>query len=123
MKKVAIILALAAALGLGLLVPRGPAAPALPHKPDKYEYAELRYYETAVPGGGKVLMYCWSTADAEIEAVGWEGMAAALKAPESKKEGMRTHRLRVFNAISRDGWEDVPHRNEGNVWAFRRRVP
>jgi hypothetical protein len=123
MKKVAVTLALALALGFGLFVTRGPAAPALPDKLVKYEFAELRYYERAVAGGPNVLMYCWSTADGEIEAVGWEGMAAALKAPESKKEGMRTHRLRVFNAISRDGWEDVPHRNEGNVWAFRRRLP
>ena len=47
----------------------------------------------------------------------------AKQAPESKRGGLHTDRLRVFNAISRDGWEEVPHRREGNVWAFRRRVP
>jgi hypothetical protein len=123
MKNVTVALALATALGLGLLVPKGPAAPALPDKLVKYEYGELRYYQGGPPGAAPVLMYRWCTADGEIEAVGWEGMAAALKAPESKKAGVHTDRLRVFNAISRDGWEDVPHRNESNAWAFRRRVP
>jgi predicted metal-dependent phosphoesterase TrpH len=123
MRKVLVISLVAAALGLGLLVPRGSSAPALAEKPVRYEYAELRYYQRAAPGGPPVLMYRWCTADEEIEALGWEGMAAALKAPESKRDGLHTHRIRVFNAIWRDGWEDVPHRNEGNVWAFRRRVP
>jgi len=123
MRSFVLVFAVAAALTLGLLVPRGSSAPALPDKPVKYEFAELRYYQRAVPGAAPVMMYSWCTADEEFEALGWEGMAARLKAPESKQEGLHTHRLRVFNAISREGWEDVPHCNEGNVWAFRRRAP
>lgn len=121
-RKLIVVVLVAVVLTLGLLVPRGTTAPNLSDKPVRYEFAELRYYQRAVPGGPNVVMYRWCTADEEVEAQGWEGMAAALKAPESKKGGLHTDRLRVFNAISRDGWEDVPHRNEGNVWAFRRQV-
>ena len=123
MRKVVVVALFAGALALGLLVPRGSSAPALADKPPRYEFAELRYYQQGVPGGQPVIMYCWSTADEEIAAPGWDGLADALQAPKSKKGGARTDRLRVFNAIGRDGWEELLHQREGNVWAFRRRVP
>src|SRR5439155_24453628 len=60
MRKFVIGAAVVAALALGLLVPRGPAAAAPEDKPAKYEYAELRYTRgfggmpgmPAFPGGG-----------------------------------------------------------------------
>jgi len=122
MRRLLIAFAVTAALTFGLLVPRGSSAPALPDKPVRYEFAELRYYQVAGAGGKNILVYRWTTADDDFEGLGWEGMASRLKAPETKQEGPYTHRLRVFNAISRDGWQDVPHRNESNVWVFRRRV-
>jgi hypothetical protein len=123
-RKLLVAFLIAGALALGLLVPHGSSAPALVDKPARYEYAELRYYQQSVPGAPAVTMYCWCTADEEIVAPGWNRLADALKAPASKKGGNYTDRLRVFNAIGRDGWEEVEHRREGNVWAaFRRRVP
>jgi hypothetical protein len=123
MRKVVVVSLVVAALAFGLLVPRGTTAPALADKPVRYEYADLRYYQEGVPGMPPVTMYCWSTADEEVVAPGWDGLADALQAPKSKKGGTRTDRLRVFNAIGRDGWEELPHRHECNVWAFRRGVP
>ena len=36
-------------------------------------------------------------------------LAEALQAPTSKKGGTHADRLQVFNAIGRDGWEEVLH--------------
>src|SRR5687767_7150015 len=52
MRKLLVITALAAVLTLGLLTPRGASAPALPDKPARYEYAEVRYTRTLVAGPG-----------------------------------------------------------------------
>ena len=123
MRKALVVALLAGAAALGVLAPTTSSAPALADRPPRYEHAELRYYQQGVPGAPAVTRYSWSTADEEVAGPGWDGLAEALQAPRSKKGGTHADRLRVFNAIGRDGWEEVPHRREGNVWAFRRRVP
>jgi hypothetical protein len=53
MRKLVVVLAIAAAVALGLFIPRGSSAPALGEKPVKYEYAELRYTRGFVGQMGK----------------------------------------------------------------------
>jgi len=50
MRKLLLVVAVAATISLSFGVSHGPAAPALADKPVKYEFAELRYVRTA--GGG-----------------------------------------------------------------------
>jgi len=141
MRKLFTFLSLAAVVALGLLVSRGPAAPALPDKPVRWEYAELTFTRVVAPlpgGGGPAPRLIgpgaagapavpqtnvwWITADEEIEAVDWKGLADKLKAPAAKNDGSQTmHRLRVLNRLSADGWEVYDHTNVNN-WTFRRRV-
>jgi hypothetical protein len=140
MRKLVTFLILAAVVALGLLVSRGPAAPALPDKPAKWEYAELTYSRAAAAlagGGGPAprivgpgaappavaqTTVWWITADEEIEATDWKSLADKLRAPAAKNDGSPTmHRLRVLNRLSADAWEVYEHTSVNN-WTFRRRV-
>jgi len=135
MRQLLLVLAIAAALTLGLLVPRGPAAPALGEKPVRYEYAELWTARTMVrqpgmakggPGGalpapagpvqGGIMpgvietSVRWTTAEEEIEVKEWDELADKLKAPAPKKASPGSvHRLRVLNKLAADGWELLDH--------------
>jgi hypothetical protein len=143
MRKLFTFLILAAVVALGVLVSRGPAAPALADKPVKWEYAELLYSRGAPamnpgmaaqrlvgPGGvapvappaAAPTTVWWFTADEEIEATDWKALADKLRAPAAKNDGSQTmHRLRVLNRLSADGWEIYEHTGTTN-WTFRRRV-
>jgi len=143
MRNLIIVVVLAAIVALGLDVSRGPAAPALPDKPIKFEYAELTGRvplagtwpaAMAAPAPRQVgpgalplaaapgLLLRWTTADDEIEVADWQELANKLKAPAAKKEGSMTmHRLRVMNRLSEEGWE-VYERTSTHNWTFRRRV-
>ena len=141
-------LAVLVAIGLGLFVSRGPAAPALPDKPVKYEYAELRYTRSFTGGqmgmvakmagaGGVVAAPApvavpqttvkWTTAEEEMTFKEWDELADKLGAASPKKESPPTvHKLRVLNKLSASGWEtlDRPNPDAPNpVWTFRRQVP
>src|SRR5262249_12856398 len=147
------VFAVAAVAALGLFVPRGSSAPNLGEKPVKYEYAELRYSRVfagpagmaAFPGGGGgpgagfpgappagpvagpanvQNSIRWTTAQEELVTKEWEELADKLKAPAPKKESpVNVHKLRVFNALSADGWE-VMDRPAGDsvLWVFRRQA-
>lgn len=137
MRKLLAVLAVAA-LGLGLFVNRGPAAPAIGDRPVKFEYAELVYSDRfvapapqpgAFPGPGvRQVTVVWSTSQDEVEAKSWDDLADKLKAPAPKKPGSETvQRLRVFDRLGAEGWEVSEHVQKGIngpvTWAFKRRVP
>ncbi len=147
MRKVVVAL-VAGALALGVCVSRGPAAPALPEKAVRYEYAELQVVRTVVgaPGGGGLVPVApagpgmpppaqralqttirWATAEELVEFKDWEELADKLKAPVAKKESPPTvHKLRVLNKLSADGWEMLDRilpDTTGISLAFRRRLP
>ncbi|HJZ92928.1 MAG TPA: hypothetical protein VKE40_18785 [Gemmataceae bacterium] len=151
MRTVIALFAIAAVVALGLFVPRGSSAPNLGEKPVKYEYAELRYMRAfaappamgGFPGGGGGPGFPgaappapiaapgnvqnsirWTTAQEEMVTKEWEELADKLKAPAPKKESpVNVHKLRVFNALSAEGWE-VLDRPAGDavLWVFRRQV-
>src|SRR5262245_34970066 len=143
--------ALAAVVALGLFVPRGSSAPNLGEKPVKYEYAELRYARVFAGGAGMAGFpggaggpgfpgapqaapvagpanvqnsIRWTTAQEELVTKEWEELADKLKAPAPKKESpMNVHKLRVFNALSAEGWEVVDRpAGDTTLWVFRRQV-
>jgi hypothetical protein len=105
---------------------------------DKWEYGELHYRHVpkrarGLPGGGKAVLpeqttVRWVTAEGEVEATGWEDMAARLKAPALKKKAPAgADRLRVFNRLGADGWELAAYhpserRTDTAVWTFKRKV-
>jgi hypothetical protein len=151
MRKFVVVLAIAASLSLGLLVPRGSSAPNLGEKPVRYEYAELTYMRSIVgkmkgmagmagggggglPGGAPIgggnpavmqTSVHWTTAQEEVVTKEWEELADKLKAPAPKKESPATvHRFRVLNALSAEGWEllDRPSGEVNSTWSFRRQV-
>ncbi|HKB35228.1 MAG TPA: hypothetical protein VKD72_02175 [Gemmataceae bacterium] len=94
------------------------AAPALPEKPVRWEYAELSYrtnpgrpalvdadgVETpAVPATVSVR---WTTKDGEVEAKGWDDLATKLKATGFKKEGSAAfQKIQMLNVLGGEGWE------------------
>jgi hypothetical protein len=139
MRKLIAALAIAGALGLGLFVNRGPAAPNLGDKPVRYEYAELTFTlrflaPAAQPGAPPPqavpqVTVVWSTSQEEVKATGWEDLADKLKAPAAKKDGSPTmHRLRTFDRLGQDGWEVIEHTEKAGftntgTWAFKRRLP
>jgi hypothetical protein len=144
------LFAIAAVVALGLFVPRGSSAPNLGEKPVKYEYAELRYSRAfaappgmaGFPGGpgpgfpgappaapiaGPAAVQNslrWTTAQEEVVTKEWEELADKLKAPAPKKESpVNVHKLRVFNALSAEGWEVVDRpAGDTTLWVFRRQV-
>jgi len=121
-------------------VPRGSSAPALGDRPARFEYAEVTFTRSikqpaAQPGAAQArpietTKVRWTTADEDVEADGWDELAAKLKAPAAKKEASDSqHQLRVFNRLGADGWEfyerSTGNRGLGNMtaWSFKRRLP
>ena len=141
MRKLLVVSLVAGALALGLLVPRGTAAPNLTDKPGRFEYAVLKFTRSAAPAAGQpggvpaptiwTAKVVWATADEEVEADGWADLATKLKAPAAKKEGSDLlHQLRAFNRLGADGWEVYEHERPAGgfgstteSWLLKRRLP
>jgi hypothetical protein len=139
MKKLLTLFALTAAVALGSVASRVPAAPALGDKPVRYEFAELSYsqgnrgnpaFVPGQPGIPQVIPFIiarFSTSDEELEGTSWEDLANKLKAPAPKKESLATvHKLRVLNKLNADGWEVIEHTALAvtpMIWSLRRKVP
>jgi hypothetical protein len=139
MRKVLVVSLLAGALGLGLLVPRGTSAPAMPDKPVRYQYAQLRYDRTYValpgnlaPGGPPapavpVVSVRWATADSLVEGTDWATLGDKLKAPAAKRDGALAQTLRVLDRLGADGWEvyehSAPAHGDSDTWWLKRRLP
>ena len=98
----------------------GQAAPGLPDKLAKWQYAELSYlYIPAQPGGtaadGTVVpgkpaaeVVRWVTAEGEVEARGWGDLAERLTARGSKWDGSAAYqRVQMLNHLGSQGWELV----------------
>jgi hypothetical protein len=137
-----LLLASASLLGLAA---SGQAAPGLPDKPAKWQYAELSYRYipaqsagtaadgTVVPGKPPREVVRWVTAEGEVEAKGWADLAEQLKAPAFKKEGSAAYqRVQVLNHLGSEGWElmeqtEATTTTRGaaspRTWTFKRRVP
>ena len=112
------------------------AAPALPEKSPRWEYAELQSKSTlrafqkdgeeAPPARPTVR---WTTATAEVEAKDWPDLAEKLKATGVKKEGTLTQqRIALLNHLGSEGWELVSHTGgttptAAGTWLFKRRAP
>jgi len=135
MRKVLVVALVAAALALGLLVPRGTTAPALPDKPVRYQYAQLRYARTypAPPGNAApgpavaVVSVRWATAGELVEGTDWANLGDKLKAPAARRDGPLAQTLRVLDRLGADGWEvyDHPAPTGGDLetWWLKRRLP
>ncbi|WP_020471006.1 hypothetical protein [Zavarzinella formosa] len=133
---------------LGLAAINCPAAPTLPDKPARWEYAELQFrnpraggFPGRIPAKGEdgaeqppapattPTAVRWTTSDGEIEAKNWQEMAEKLKAPAMKKDASATsQKIHVLNFIGGEGWELVEHQGGSatatlNTWTFKRRVP
>ena len=121
MRKLLLVVTIAAVVSLGFGVSHGLAAPALTDKPVKYEFAELRFTRNGGggwgmanapqpggqggergPGGGLggqavpvvTTSIKFSTGEEEIEAGEWKELADKLRAPAPKKEVSTTvHKL------------------------------
>jgi hypothetical protein len=131
----------AAVVALASLSGSGAAAPALPDKPVKWEYAELVSRSAATRKGFAPAddapqpqpappAVRFVTADEEITAANWGELAEKLKAPAAKKGATAaTHRLRILNHLGAEGWELVPTSGPGSGFSaagtmlFKRRVP
>jgi hypothetical protein len=129
---------------LGLLAGPGSAAPNLPEKPPRWEYAEL-YQRATARGFGPGLAkgdneqpaaaptaqpaLRWVTADGEVEAKNWDELAAKLKAPAAKKEvSAAARKIQFLNHLGGEGWELVATSGgttatSSAVWTFKRRLP
>jgi hypothetical protein len=131
----------AAVVALASLSGSGAAAPALPDKPVKWEYAELISRSTAgrktvapaaedAPPQPALPAVRFVTAEEEIPAANWEELAEKLKAAPAKKGStVNAHRLRVLNHLGAEGWELVSGTGSGpgfgvnSTLLFKRRVP
>jgi hypothetical protein len=130
------------AIALGLSTRPGPAAPALPDKPPRWEYAELSQRTTVRgfgPREGKENeapapriaepTLRWVTGDADVEAQGWDDLATKLKMSSAKKAATPAGRkVQVLNYLGSDGWELVGVNGgttptAASIWTFKRRVP
>jgi hypothetical protein len=123
-------------LGLLLAAVTVSAAPALPEKSPRWEYAELQAKSTArafqregdeVPVARPALR--WTTGTAEVEAKDWLDLAEKLKATGVKKDGTVTQqRIALLNYLGSEGWELVSHTGGttptgAGMWLFKRRAP
>jgi hypothetical protein len=140
-------LLLASALVLGLAA-SGLAAPGLPDRPPKWEYAELTYRSVTRPGGRgadgdpvalapPTITIRWITAAGELEVKGWDELATKLKATGFKKDTSASHqKIQVLNFLGSEGWElmelagtaaTAPARGTGlgnsGAWMFKRPLP
>lgn len=139
MRKVVAVSLVVGTLALGLLVPRGTSAPALPDKPVRFEYAQLRYARTyAAPPGNPapgappavavpVVSVRWATADDLVEGTDWANLGDRLKAPAARREGALAETLRVLDRLGADGWEvyehSAPTNADSDTWWLKRRLP
>jgi hypothetical protein len=122
-------------LGLLLAAVAASAAPALPEKPVRWEYAELQTRSglRAFPKDGDELPAArtlrWTTGTAEVEAKDWLDLAEKLKATGVKKDGTVTQqRIALLNYLGSEGWELVSHTGGttptgAGMWLFKRRAP
>ncbi len=126
------------ALLLLVLVAAATPAPAPAVKgADKWEYCEVQAREGAaqgaVPAPGAVppaWVVRWITTREVVETMGWDDLAASMKAPPLKKDASPlSHKMRVFNHLGGEGWEMVSyHKPAGSgaaavsVWVFKRKV-
>jgi hypothetical protein len=105
-----------------LLAAALPAAPGLPDKPPKWEYAELYYRSVAgrprgvdadgkeVPATPPTAVIRWTTTAGDVAANGWDDLAARLKAPGFKKDTSAAHqRIQMLNYLGSEGWELIDH--------------
>ena len=102
---------------------------------ERWEYAELyttrvlRAPPAGVGGAAQATTTIhWVAGGEEVEAPGWEDMAAKLNsAAATANASAAAHRLRVLNRLGAEGWEMVSH-NKGTAttspesWTFKRRV-
>jgi hypothetical protein len=138
-----------AALVLGLAAPCA-AAPGLPDRPPKWEYAELTFRATLDRKGGgfggngaetppptPTVTVRWVSGEGEVEVKGWAELAEKLKATGFKKDGSASYqKIQVLNFLGAQGWElmeqsgsaTAPVRGptglgSSGTWMFKRRVP
>ena len=104
-----------------------PAAPTLPDKPPKWEYAELTYRNIpARPGGvdadGKEIppvpasvSIRWITGAGEMDVKGWEELAEKLKTPALKKGSAAYVKIQILNYLGSEGWELMEQQPAGSA--------
>jgi hypothetical protein len=103
--------AAAACFALSLAVAAQVPGPA-PKGADRWEYCELHFrIGGPLSGGGGAAKPTTMliTADEELAAADWAGLATKLKAPAAKKSAKEaSHKVRVLNHLGRQGWELAP---------------
>lgn len=108
------------------------AAPGLPEKPPKWEYAEVTFRTTPArpggldPNGNEVaptpatVTIRWITATGEAEMKGWAEMAEKLKVAAFKKDGSAAlQKLQMLNFLGGEGWELIEQQSGSTVSGFR----
>jgi hypothetical protein len=101
-----------------VLAPFSVAAPALPDKPPKWEYAELTYRTTLpraagvdadgkeIPAVPAAVTVRWISGDGEVEAKSWSELAEKLRASRFKKDGSAAYqKIQILNYLGSEGWE------------------